>query len=287
MKNDISFSSLESFESIGSFIKDYFHISNAQLKKSGLSKKFLNRALREKETISLSANIVNYLKINPESEITENIVIENTNDFLILHKPSKVHMHPHSYEDTNTLLNYLVKDYNDLLKVNDTAYDRGLLYRLDYETSGLVIYAKTFELYEEYRKKFSEMVKEKYYLAICSGKLESVTLKNLISYRGERNSTGYVSNHGEYDAFIRVETLDYNEEQDLSLVKVFLFEGIRHQIRIQLANIGHAILGDDLYRGRKADRLYLHCYQYTLGEKSFVDKSLVDFRKFFNFDSKL
>jgi 23S rRNA pseudouridine1911/1915/1917 synthase len=288
MKDEVSLCSLIDACTVYDFLKNELHITHSQIKKSGVNKKFLNRILKLKSEFSIPINLLNHLRINPNCSIEDIEVIDEDEEFLIIHKPPFTHMHPLKYTDDDTLLNYLVtSSYQGYLNVNSHSYDRGLLYRLDYETSGLVIYAKSTEVYEKYRSNFDELIKEKYYIAICSGDVSDMTLKDNISYRGNKKARGYISGSGDFSAFIKVEKIEYNETLDLSLVKVFLFEGIRHQIRIQLAHAGHAILGDELYGKVKANRLFLHCYEYKLDNKSFKDELLVGFSEFFNFDGKL
>ena len=71
---------------------------------------------------------------------------------------------------------------------------------------------------------------------------------------------------------------------------VNLETGLRHQIRAQLADNGHPILGDELYGGPKCDRLYLHCYRYQfqLGgiNYEFIDSDLGSFSLFFNLNGR-
>jgi 23S rRNA pseudouridine1911/1915/1917 synthase len=288
MSNEISISSLKGPLSVYDYLKEELGITHSQIKKSGLNKKFLNRVINAKDKITIPIDLINHMLINPVSSLQSAKVIAEDDDFLILHKPPFSHMHPLRYSDTDSLLNYLAtSEYGSYLKVNSSSYDRGLLYRLDYETSGLAIYAKSEDVYHEYRKNFDERIKEKYYLAICCGEMEDCTLKDNISYRGNKNARGYVSGGGEFSAFIRVEKLDYDANKDLSLVKVFLFEGIRHQIRIQLAHAGHPILGDELYGKKSADRLYLHCYEYHLEDRSFKDELFIGFSELFNLNGKL
>lgn len=288
MKNEISLSSLVESCTVYDFLKDYLQISHNQIKKSGLTKKFLTRYLRNKDQLSLPIDLLNHLKVNPNCSLADVKIIGEDKDLIVIHKPAHSHMHPHRYSDTDTLLNYLANsEFSNYLRVNDNSYDRGLLYRLDYETSGLVLYAKSNDVYEHYRKDFDLLVKEKYYLAICNGKVKDCSLKDNISYRGNKKAKGYVSGSGEFSAFIKVECLEYDSKNDLSLVKVFLFEGIRHQIRIQLAHAGNPILGDELYGKKKADRLFLHCYEYHLENKSYRDNLFIDFNEFFNLDGKL
>lgn len=284
--NKIEISVYQYEGTLEAYLRELLHCSKNYLKKSSLTKKQLNLNVTHQFQVSIPIEIVNHLKINPHYEGSENLIIGETDEFLLLSKPAALHMHPHSYKDCDTLLNSLRQSkYSSLLDVNHGEWDRGLIYRLDYETSGLALYAKTDALYQKYRDNFHELVDSKIYYAIVKGKAQNTVYKDKVNYRGEKKGSGYVIGHGEYSAFIEVEMCQYNEDNNLSLVKVKLYEGIRHQIRIQLAHHKHPILGDELYKGPKAQRLFLHCYEYTIDGKSYRDENLELFREFFNFNS--
>lgn len=281
--NKIDFSVYDFEGSLEDYLRELLQCSKNYLKKSSLSKKQLNLNLTHKFQLSIPLDIINNNKINPAYEGADNLILSETDEFLILSKPARLHMHPHSYEDQDTLLNYLRQsEYSHYLSVNKSEWDRGLIYRLDYETSGLVLYAKSDEIYQRYRAKFHELVDSKIYYAVVKGKAQSSIYKDKVNYRGEKKGAGYVVGHGEYSAFIEVEACEYNKVENISLVKVKLYEGIRHQIRIQLAHHKHPILGDELYQGPRGDRLYLHCYEYTIDGKTYRDDNLEVFRQLFN-----
>lgn len=286
--NNIEISNLNFEGTLEDFLKEVFNCSRNFLKKSPLSKKQLNLKLRLRQKLVLPLEVINHGQINPDFEGDEVQLIDETDEFLILSKPAQLHMHPHSYLDKNTVLNsFFNLGLNKYLKVNSEEYDRGLLYRLDYETSGLILYAKSDAIYKNYRDNFHDLIESKQYLAICKGRCEEALLKDKINYRGEKKGSGYVVEHGEYSAFIEVKLIQYNKEKDLSLIKVILYEGIRHQIRIQLAHIKHPLLGDELYHGPRAKRLYLHCYKYQIANNTYKDNNLGVFRDFFDFDGEL
>jgi len=175
------------------------------------------------------------------------------------------------------------------LSVNKESYDRGLLYRLDFETSGLMIYIKKDEILKEMREHFHEQMKKKYYLAVVHGNLASQKLSHHLRPFGEKGAKMIEASDGVLNE-IEVEHISYNSDKDVSLVKVNLGHGHRHQIRAQLACAHHPILGDHLYGRPEEDRLYLHCYQYQFvtqrKEYDLRDDSIKDLTKFFNLNRK-
>lgn len=132
----------------------------------------------------------------------------------------------------------------------------GLIHRLDRPVGGVMVFAKTSKaaarLSEQVRNK--ELKKE--YLVVADGKFET-SKGHLEDYllKNERNNLSKVVKEGTKNsklASLDYEVIKYNEEIDLSVVKVNLHTGRHHQIRIQLSNIGHSIYGDQKYgtRGR-------------------------------------
>lgn len=98
-------------------------------------------------------------------------------------------------------------------------------------------------------------------------KTKSGTLEDYL-YKDERNNISkVVSKEKKNSKFTKLdyEVLKYNEIKDLSLVKVNLHTGRHHQIRVQLANFGHSIFGDQKYGTRgKGKQIALWAYELTI-----------------------
>ena len=141
----------------------------------------------------------------------------------------------------------------------------GLVHRLDRPVGGVMVFAKTSKaasrLSEEVRNK--DFKKE--YLAVCDGKFEKTqgTLEDYL-IKNEKSNISKVVKEGTKNAkqaILDYEVIKYNEEKDLSLVKIHLHTGRHHQIRVQFANAGHSLYGDQKYgtRGkRKQIALWAH-----------------------------
>lgn len=247
-----------------------FGLSKNQIKKFRLPIKLLNKPMRKKFELSLPIDLIHYHEINPifyGANLPK--VLSEDEDFLVLSKPYQVHCHPLFYSENDNILSFLREhNYLNELSVNAGEHDRGLLYRIDFETSGLLLYIRKNEKYKYFRDHFQSIVCEKRYLAVVDGKLESKKkINHIIKYTGSKNYKGIVCAKDEKDSF-RAESfvtpLAYNEDKNCSLVELQLYEGIRHQLRIQMMAIGHAIIGDPLYSNRREERLFLHCWKYKL-----------------------
>lgn len=238
--------------------------SNQSLKKFYSSKQ-LARIVRPKDVLDLPIDLVNHLAINPFYSGPLVSVLSETPEYLALHKPPGVHCHPHSYSDTNTILNFLAASQKySALNVNEENYDRGLLYRLDLETSGVLILVKKNQLHQKARENFSTSVKRKFYWAIVEGDFNQDGLHTHFfrgsGAKGSKQKVSEEPDEGSQEGSLAVKKI--LSKNGKSLVLVALKTGLRHQIRAQLAHLGFPILGDELYGGHSAQRLFLHAFRY-------------------------
>lgn len=132
------------------------------------------------------------------------------------------------------------------------------VHRLDRVTSGVLLFARTAQAAAKISLAFQHHRIEKRYVAIVKGHVAAeagdidVALKSHPSAR-----TGRIEASGAgREAFTHYRVIDHGGE--LTLVELIPKTGRRHQLRAHLAHIGHPILGDRLYGGGKADRVYLH-----------------------------
>ena len=141
----------------------------------------------------------------------------------------------------------------------------GLVHRLDRPVGGVMVFAKTSKAASRLSEEVRSKVFKKQYLVICDGKFEKTSgvLEDYL-LKNEKNNISKVVKEGTKNsklASLDYEVLTYNEEINLSVVKVNLHTGRHHQIRVQFANHGHSIYGDQKYgtRGR-AKQIALWAY---------------------------
>ena len=145
----------------------------------------------------------------------------------------------------------------------------GLVHRLDRPVGGIMVFAKTSKAASRLSNQVREKIIKKKYLAVVDGKFEKV--KGILedySYKDERNNISKVVKPTKKNAKLAkldYEVLKYDGAKDLSLVKINLHTGRHHQIRVQLANFGHSIFGDQKYgkRGR-GKQIRLWAYELTI-----------------------
>ena len=289
---DKNFCTLKSYKSLEELLTKELSYSKTLIKKF-ITKKRLQSPLRERDEVYIPLEILNSGFINPKYSGEDLVVLKEDDNFIAVSKPHRVHGHPLNYGESDTIVNYLrAKNSWKVFLGRSIEAESKLLYRLDYETSGVLIFAKSSEAYNRVRDSFLETVKRKVYLAIVTGEfnLSGVHSHYLESY-GEKGAKMRVCDSGQRKVDIDVSLLKYDESKNLSLLKVELGQGVRHQIRCQLSAIGFPILGDSLYSGQECGRLYLHAYKYEVktDEYYFEVSSCEDelFLKFFDLHSCL
>ncbi|WP_412469884.1 pseudouridine synthase [Oceanospirillum sp. RT-1-3] len=269
LKHNNNFCNLTEKDTLKEFLKGELHFSNKAIKTSYISKVALQSHLAPKSELYLPRDLLNRYHVNPIYTGVAIEVIYEDDIFIVLNKPQGIHGHPMEYSETNTVLNFM-RDHFNLPSLGNprSDYEKGLLYRLDKLTSGVLIYIKDELIHENLRNSFSQIAKEKIYLAVVSGKLEeSLHLTDRLVSSGIKGEKMIVNDVG-VEATLKVDSLYYHERKNLTLVRVTLNEGHRHQIRVQLSNAGLPIIGDPLYNeeyNKEQDkRLYLHAFQYCL-----------------------
>jgi len=134
----------------------------------------------------------------------------------------------------------------------------GIVHRIDKETSGILLVAKTPEAFYELQRQFKERKIHKTYLAIVHGKLvpdvgEINAPVGRLPWNRER--FGIVPGGKEAKTGYRVQGTGVREKETFSVVELYPESGRTHQIRVHLKYINHPIVGDYLYAGRKTARL--------------------------------
>lgn len=184
-------------------------------------------------------------------------------DLLIVNKEYNCVTHTAKDDSKDTLLNYLAGYFEK----NNIKRKVRFVNRLDRDTSGLIIVAKNSYAHAKIMDEFSNNQVDKIYLAICRGdfkeKQGEIVKKISLCQDGIRREVD--DNNGKY-AKTKYQVLKDNKK--LALVKLKLFTGRTHQIRVHLKSIGHPIIGDKLYNDSNEeqnllDRQALHSYSLS------------------------
>ncbi|OFZ27889.1 MAG: hypothetical protein A2381_07805 [Bdellovibrionales bacterium RIFOXYB1_FULL_37_110] len=268
-KKEIGFCFLDEYANFEIALKSVFECSKSYLKKIIGNKKKLSQKVYARREYAIDLNLVNHLMINPIYCGKPLAILFQDENYLVLNKIPGIHAHPHFYDESDNCLSFLRQEFDPkILEVNKNFYDRGLLFRLDLVTSGVLVYVKKEILLKKLRDQYEDLVKKKTYLAVVEGQLEQAY--HLTHYfrksqfKGKKMSVTDHDTEGAKPGICMVNPLKFNREENVSLVKIELKTGLRHQIRAQLAHLGFPILGDELYGGKKAPRVFLHAYNYEI-----------------------
>lgn len=177
-------------------------------------------------------------------------------DVVVIEKPAGVPTHPLRPDETGTVANALVARFPEMVGVGFHQREPGLLHRLDTDTSGLLLAARSATAFEALRAANAEEKLEKRYLALVEGRLagEGVVELPLIPHRKDPKRVEAVTEHVRVRAAVKPHpaTTRWRVARELgeyTLVEVLLTRAFRHQVRAHLAAIGHPLVGDALYRG--------------------------------------
>lgn len=180
-------------------------------------------------------------------------IIYEDDDCVVINKPTGLLTHSKgSFNPEATVGNWLVKR-----APNMEASREGIVHRLDRATSGVMILAKTPTAMSHLQKQFSARKTKKTYVAVITGHLSDNEAK--IDLPIERNpkapQTFRVGINGKSaQTTYRV----FEDNENYSMIELKPYTGRTHQLRVHLSHLGHPIVGDTLYGGEPATRLYLH-----------------------------
>lgn len=208
----------------------------------------------------------------PEPGAVLRIVHEDA-DLVALDKPAGQPVQPLRHGETGTLANALAARYPEMTGIGDDPRMPGILHRIDAATSGLVLAARRAGAWESLREQFRRQTVEKTYLAVVEDAVASAgTVESWLAHEPSRRGRMYVLPEREAPGGqrpLRAVTAyrPLRREASRTLLEVTIFTGVTHQIRCQLAHIGHPIVGDAVYGRRPPEtgsRLLLHAWRMKL-----------------------
>lgn len=168
-----------------------------------------------------------------------------------------------SDKEKNSTAYRMVSDY---LKEKDKHSRIFVVHRLDKETSGVLIFAKSEKIKDLFQENWNTLVKKRGYYAVCEGIFEKKEDKITNYLKMNNLNLMYISKPGK-DAYKCITEYKVIKENDkYSLLDVNILTGRKNQIRVTLGSLNHYVLGDDKY-GEPANpinRLCLHAYELDL-----------------------
>jgi 23S rRNA pseudouridine1911/1915/1917 synthase len=173
-------------------------------------------------------------------------IIYEDKDLLVIDKPARI--------DVVELGEELLKTYPEL----KTVERNGLIHRLDKNTSGVILVARTSEALIFFQKQFINRGIEKKYLALVSGRIDGDRGEiNALIGRSPKDRTkqkvyllfepGAQNQRGAITEYRVVKRLESEDGKEFTLVEAHPKTGRKHQIRVHLAHVHHPIAGDEMY----------------------------------------
>lgn len=226
----------------------------------------------------------------PRAAIPNPVAIYEDDQVLFIDKPAGLMTHP-AHQGDVSLVDWIASHYPQVMQIGDNPLRPGIVHRLDKDTSGVLVIAKTDEAFIELKRMFQERAVEKTYFALTEGRLpqDSGTIDFAITRipHSEKRSIRRATD----DPEARSAVTDYRVFEryaDCDLVEVSPKTGRTHQIRVHFSALQHPIVGDRLYGFRrkgsaiKAPRQMLHAgkLSFSLFDKSYDIESELpeDFR---------
>ena len=205
-----------------------------------------NYLLKENDKITIGAKKVNSFLGNIK-------IIYEDKDIIVVDKPSgmlTIATEEEKYSNNN--LFYVLSNYVKKKNSNAKVY---VVHRLDKDTSGVILFAKNENLRDILQDKWNEIATRIYYAVVYGKTKDKEVLKSYL--KEDKNLITYESNDGKL-AITEYERVKYNDKY--SLLKINIKTGRRNQIRVQLKNINHPILGDSKYgkKDKSIKRMMLH-----------------------------
>lgn len=222
---------------IQSFIKSGNVSVNGTLKKASY-------LLKEDDKVEFEIPQTSEIKIEPEN-IPLEIVYEDEN-MLVVNKPSGMLTHPTTIEKSGTLVNALLYKYGDNLSDINGEFRRGILHRLDRNTSGLLMVAKNNKAHEFLANQIKNHTITKKYRAIAKGIIaqDEFEINSPIGRNPNQPHKMAVREDGKPSRTI-VKVVE--RFKDATYVELTLVTGRTHQIRVHLKSINHPIYNDTFY----------------------------------------
>ncbi len=234
------------------------------------------------QTVSLPSAAQNDLTTAPVADASLPLeVLYEDADVVVVSKPQGMACHPLRAGELGTVASSVVARYPECAKASEPAREGGVCHRLDTDTSGALLFAKTPSAWQTLRRDFAEGLVEKEYLALVVGNPSDdefdVTLPLLAGRGGSPKMTVATTPEEIYHpAALDAHTCFFVERRgpEHTLLRVSAKTGRRHQIRVHLAHLGLPIVGDPLYGQGEPGGQFLHASRLTFSSPSQPSKRI-------------
>lgn len=237
--------------------------------------KEVKKSFKVKEGDKVSINYTEECFEEIEGEDIPLDVLYEDSDMLVINKPSGMVVHPGAGNWSGTLVNALLFRYGEAFRTysedeDDNPLRPGIVHRLDKDTSGVMVVAKTSAAHQNLASQFAAHSNEKVYICIAKGMFseKSGTIdKNICRSKKDRKLFDVTDKPNEGKrAITHYQVLRQSDKY--AFVRVVIETGRTHQIRVHMKSIGHPLLCDVLYSSKDKDfaedNLMLHAMSLTI-----------------------
>ena len=188
------------------------------------------------------------LQPNPALQVA---VLYEDAAIIVVDKPAGMPSHALRRDETGTVANFLLARHPELTSVGKSPLEPGIVHRLDTDTSGVLLAARTQEAYRRLRQQFAERQVVKDYMALVVGDLRAAgdVCAPLAHHRRDRRMMR-VCTADDTARDARAAVTSYRPVERFgshTLLAVRIRTGVMHQIRVHLASIGHPVVNDRVY----------------------------------------
>lgn len=236
-----------------------------------------NYRLREGDTVEYTVPIAVESQIVPEN-IPLDVVYED-GDMLVVNKPQGMVVHPAAGNYTGTLVNALMYRCEDSLSGINGELRPGILHRIDKNTSGLLLVAKSDRAHLGLSEQIKEHSLTREYLALVHGKIktDTGTIDAPIGRDPKDRKKMTITDKNSREAVTHYTVLERFSKY--TYIKCRLETGRTHQIRVHMSKNGHPIVGDDVY-GRKKEEFKLNGQLLHAYKVGFIHPVTGEYMKF-------
>ena len=206
--------------------------------------------LRGGEVIRVSVPAPQVTEIVPEA-IALSVIYEDA-DLAVIDKPAGLVVHLGTGIEGGTLVNALLARYPEVAAMQNGEGRQGIVHRLDKDTSGLIVVARTDVAQRRLAKQFQDRAVDKTYIALVERTPKTLTgrIEAPIGRDHQQRKRMAVVREGK-PAITEYRVIDTEFAEGQALVEVHILTGRTHQIRVHMAFIGCPVVGDTVYGFRK------------------------------------
>ncbi len=183
-------------------------------------------------------------------------IVYEDEDIIVINKPKGLVVHPAKGNITGTLVNALVAKYKELPRIDDKTRP-GIVHRLDKDTTGLMVVAKSEKALRSLARQMEEKTAKRIYWAVVWGRIVGPegTVEAPIGRHTIDRTRMAITFFNSRNAITHYRVLK-NYGQLATLLELSLETGRTHQIRVHMEYIGHPVVGDEVYSGRDVKKIF-------------------------------